>query len=313
MTTYRKIGLGGTFDHFHQGHQSFLLFASQLADELAIGVTTLAMTAQKKFSASIEPYEVRAAAVQAFLKNFNNSVQIVPLTDQFGPTLTGSSIEAIAATTDTQAGAQAINQKRVELGLAELPIHLQPMAPDQSGEVLSSERIRAGLVNRAGFVYASLFESNLTLSTPQKLFFSQIQGNLVEFPSPTKNIFVVGDTSLEKFLAHHWPYQLGIIDYLKERKDYQPHVVIDETDGVVRASNPAGEISAELAQTIKKALVESAHHIIVSGEEDLSAAALLLLAPLGSYIYYGQPKQGMVELQVTEAKKEEVRTVLASK
>ncbi|MDQ5951488.1 MAG: pantetheine-phosphate adenylyltransferase, partial [Patescibacteria group bacterium] len=115
MYKYKKIGLGGTFDHFHKGHQAFLLFASQLAQHLVIGITTPEMITHKKFSSQIQEYEMRADAVKSFTKNFFNTVDVIPLTDPYGPTLLGSNVEALAATTATQSGAEAVNKKRESL------------------------------------------------------------------------------------------------------------------------------------------------------------------------------------------------------
>jgi len=50
--------------------------------------------------------------------------------------------------------------------------------------------------------------------------------------------------------------------------------------------------------------------IFVRGEEDLAAVPAMLMAPEGSAVLYGQPDQGVVLVQITESKKEEIRDLL---
>src|SRR5258708_21624046 len=61
---YSVVGLGGTFDHFHAGHRFFLDFATNLGEELKVGVATTRLTQIKMFADQIEPYEARVEAVQ---------------------------------------------------------------------------------------------------------------------------------------------------------------------------------------------------------------------------------------------------------
>lgn len=310
MYTYKKAGLGGTFDHFHKGHQAFLLFASQVAQHLVIGVTTPEMITHKKYYSQIESYEVRAEAVKKFTKNFFNTVDVIPLTDPYGPTLHGSNVETLVATVATRSGAEAVNLKRSQLGLADLPIHVCELENDENNAPLSSERIRGGGVNRVGKVYKNIFSKNIFLTEKQKQFFSKTHGNVVSTPTPNENIFVVGDSSLELFIKNKWPYQLGVLDFLKNRKPYSPQILFNPP--FLTASNQSGEVSTEMVQAIERALQTKTKHLVIKGEEDLAAVVLVLVAPLGSSIYYGQPNTGMVEMIVTEELKNQCLDVFSS-
>lgn len=312
MYTYKKIGLGGTFDHFHKGHQAFLLFSSQLAEHLVIGITTPEMILHKNFYSQIEEYDARAEAVRSFTKNFFNKVDVIPLTDPYGPTLMGSNVEALAATVATKKGAEAVNTKRLELGLPAIPIHTCELEMNENGEPLASEKIRAGKVNRTGSVYKNIFTSTFIPTTKQLQFFTQPQGAVVNTPSPAEYVYVVGDTSLESFIKNNWPYQLGVVDFLKQKKPYQPQVITTSA-AEHHVTNKAGEIAVELVNALELALSENHRHIIVNGEEDLAAVALVMLAPLGAHIYYGQPNVGMIEMIANEQKKEECFKILTSK
>ena len=68
--------------------------------------------------------------------------------------------------------------------------------------------------------------------------------------------------------------------------------------------NPAGIITKELTAALLTALQKDIKYVFVDGEEDTATIVLVLILPLGAKIYYGQPGEGMVELAVTEEKKQ---------
>ena len=50
--------------------------------------------------------------------------------------------------------------------------------------------------------------------------------------------------------------------------------------------------------------------MVVDGEEDLLTIVAVLLAPYGSMVMYGQPKQGVVVLEVKEEVKKRFREII---
>ena len=48
----------------------------------------------------------------------------------------------------------------------------------------------------------------------------------------------------------------------------------------------------------------------MDGEEDLLALAAVLFAPFGSMVVYGQPKQGIVVIDVTEDSKRRIHDIV---
>ena len=50
--------------------------------------------------------------------------------------------------------------------------------------------------------------------------------------------------------------------------------------------------------------------IVINGEEDLLALPAVLFAPEGSFVVYGQPKEGVVVIKVTAEKKAEVKLII---
>lgn len=72
----------------------------------------------------------------------------------------------------------------------------------------------------------------------------------------------------------------------------------------ITAVNPAGHISPSLEKAVSTAVKNaSPTNLFVVGEEDLAVIPLLLQAPLGVKIAYGQPAEGIVVLDVDEKNK----------
>ena len=80
---------------------------------------------------------------------------------------------------------------------------------------------------------------------------------------------------------------------------------------VFYARNPPGTITEEAIKTIKDALeTDKRAQIVIDGEEDLLTLIAVLHAPEKALVIYGQPKEGLVVIKVTENKKAEVRKIL---
>lgn len=307
---YSAVGLGGTFDHFHVGHASFLEHASTLSEMLIIGITTEAMLKHKPFSTSIEAYEDRKAAVTAFLHAKKIPHEIVPLHDVAGPALTDTRIEALIVTSDTIKGAEKINELRSKAGVPPLPVEVAEMVAGNGTTTVSSGRIRAGTHNRAGQRYSQLFNKKITLTQEQRSSMRIVHGTLRDSAAvEDSSRFLVGDSTLKRFLKHAYAYDMAVIDGKEQREPYYP-LAIDHTAIDLIVANPPGAITPMLAKGIEVALRQKLIHIYVDGEEDLAAVVLLLLLPLGAVIYYGQPSEGLVRWEVTEEMKEHLATLL---
>lgn len=318
--------MGGSFDHFHEGHRHFLSQAAALADQLVIGVTNDAMIQTKAYSWALEPLAARLASVTNFCERLGIKFQTRILNDIYGPTLEPDSPPAVLVTPDTLAGGEMINRVRASRQLPTLTLELADFWQDELGQALHSERIRQGQVSRQGQVYTRIFETNLTLTPTQRDHFSQPQGHLVDLaifhPQTDTPIIVVGDQSLETFITRGWPYHLGIYDHYRLRQPATSSV-IDGLTATETVTNPAGKILQAPVKILEKLLLnwetlpqlqDLAHqplHLEVAGEEDLLAVALILLVPLGTHIYYGQPGAGIVDMVATESLKHNVFSVLS--
>ena len=115
----------------------------------------------------------------------------------------------------------------------------------------------------------------------------------------------VGDQTTKNLVDIDLIPDLGIIDNRIQRKDHNYDII--RTENILNADNPAGTITENLWETIEEAisltLEDSGNRIIVvKGEEDLAVLPCLLIAPEDAVILYGQPNEGLVFVNVFEAK-----------
>jgi hypothetical protein len=62
----------------------------------------------------------------------------------------------------------------------------------------------------------------------------------------------------------------------------------------IRVKNPAGTLTDELIRALEYAVEHPPFTVIVDGEEDLAVIPLVIAAPDGAIVLYGQPHQGVV-------------------
>jgi uncharacterized protein (UPF0218 family) len=81
---------------------------------------------------------------------------------------------------------------------------------------------------------------------------------------------------------------------------------------LVRASNPAGTITAEAIEALRNALGgEKPVRVLIEGEEDLLAIPAIEAAPTGASLYYGQPGDGVVMVMVDERARSSAKSIIA--
>ncbi|AET40402.1 putative pantetheine-phosphate adenylyltransferase Ecym_5670 [Eremothecium cymbalariae DBVPG len=146
---YEVSALGGTFDHFHDGHKILLSVATLLTSKkLIVGVTVEELLVNKKYKELLESFEDRCHSVCMFLNRLKKSleVKIVALHDICGPTGSVPEIEALIVSRETVAGGEIINKTRNQKGMKELEIYVvNILGGDESDswkEKLSSTEIR---------------------------------------------------------------------------------------------------------------------------------------------------------------------------
>jgi uncharacterized protein (UPF0218 family) len=113
---------------------------------------------------------------------------------------------------------------------------------------------------------------------------------------------VVGDFTTENILASKLRPDIVVVDHRIMRITVAP---LDYgTRRVIDTKNAQGTIDAEAWEALGEAVtLKSEASVIVEGEEDLLVLPLISLMPLRSVIVYGQPREGMVAVEVTEEMK----------
>src|SRR3990172_4565885 len=324
MKRYRLAALGGTFDHLHMGHERFIASALAAAERVIIGVTSDDFPQIKAARDLIKSFRQRRQELEEFIgkQGLSERVELIPLEDRYGPTVSQPGIEAVVVTQQTYDGGREINTKRELVGMGPLPLIKAEMVTDQEGKYLSSTRIRLGEIDREGRLFQALFQERYDLSPSQKEELRKPQGTLFRFPRaldlrlviaavrPTK-LALVGDVAVGFFLKNGLAFDYGVFDEIIGRKSTALVTGLAGSEAwVVPADNPAGGGTPDLVRALKQV---QGHHrglVKVRGEEDLAVLPLVMLLPLGSLIFYGQPGQGLVALSVSEATKRYYRSWL---
>jgi len=123
IPSFQKVALGGTFDRIHNGHKKLLALAAAVCTgAITIGITGDVMLAAKKNAGLISSFAARRSGVEQFMSSIkkHQELNLVELSDPFGPTITDASIEAIVVSSETIGGALKINSLRAEKGMQPL-------------------------------------------------------------------------------------------------------------------------------------------------------------------------------------------------
>lgn len=310
---YDLIASGGTFDLLHKGHKSFLEQVVKLADKVIVGVTSDSYVSNFKIN-NYENFKTREKNVYEYLKTLSapNKIEILEINDIYGPVLSKNfKAGAMAVTPQTNRTAIGINEERIEKGLQPLAIEILEIDSAEDGSIISSTRIRNGEINREGRLYVNkkwlnsdiylLSELRSTLHKPLGKILSEVPK---EIESKT---ITIGDITTKKFNEKNINQFLSIIDFqVKRQKKFNKISELGfEEIKAIKVKNPAGTITSDLFKAIIYTFRSKKRQIIlVDGEEDLAVLPVIIASPLGFKIYYGQPDEGLVEVEVNERMKE---------
>jgi len=124
-----------------------------------------------------------------------------------------------------------------------------------------------------------------------------------------KTIYTVGDVVTFNLVQSGIVPAIAIIDGQSMREPFIGPP--GDFQRCYRARNPSGTLTSELLEVIQKAIEVPDTLIFVEGEEDLAVIPLVLAAPLGTIILYGQPGKGVVFCDVTPIAKQKAREMLS--
>jgi pantetheine-phosphate adenylyltransferase len=321
---YKIIGVSGTFDHLHKGHEKILKKALGSAEKIICGLMSQNAINYKILPQTIQSYLERQTTLNNFFssQDATSRVKIVKLNDIFGPTLGRTEIEALVVSKEKESAVDFINLQRTEHKLPVLQKIIISMALAQDLKPLSSSRIRLGQIDRDGFVYAGIFEKNLALPENLRKNLKQPLGQLLHANEiknqPAPFIAIVGDVITDFFNKSRLNFSLAVVDYKNKRiplpNNYHYELFNNFFDYGEFVNDP-GTVSQKfvkyLITILKHAILINKKGVIrIIGEEDLVVLPLIMLSPLKSLIYYGQPDQGAVKIEVTEQKKQKVQKIL---
>jgi pantetheine-phosphate adenylyltransferase len=317
------IVCGGTFDHFHEGHKKFLKYAFPLGKNIIIGITgdsyILHSKSKIKNPRFIESFRKRKQSVSEFVKSqkISDKAKLVKIDDFLGPTLSKNLlIDAIVVSDDTKKGAEIINQERANLDLPPLKIFIASSVRAEDGKPISSERIRKGEIDRQGKLYVKPLWLKTDLALPEDLRgelkkpFGLLDCDFLKPQDQLDLIISVGDVTTKILNKLSFNQKLSVIDFKIARKETLSSfsdLGFSGGEKVISVKNPAGYIAHDLflkVSEIIKSDFSKRTVLNVVGEEDLAVLPLILVAPLGAIIYYGQPNVGTVKISVSESSKE---------
>jgi hypothetical protein len=154
-----------------------------------------------------------------------------------------------------------------------------------------------------------------TLKEPLGDLFTEEQ--LFDYIKKTGNKIVsVGDLVTYTLLVHDIEPLFCIVDDHTRRHDVKQDkikIIHEYGNQKITVNNPAGTITNELWDTIKKLYETDKSNllVLVNGEEDLAALPAILYAPSDVTIIYGMPDKGVVAVPATEHHKQKVKDIIA--
>lgn len=321
---FKHTVVGGTFDRLHQGHKHLLGEGFARGAKVTIGISSDKF-AKERSKADIQKYEDRLKALQDFLalENFLERATFLNLNDVFGSTLDDDSIDSIIVTKNTLEGANQINTERKRRGLKLLKLIRSPLIAGEKKKVISSTNIRQGLTNRQGDDYFSkivrhkhLLPDDLRakISKPHGKVILEKDLKFFDFAKYPK-VILVGDIVTKTFVKLNLQFDLAIVDLKTNRRRLFKSLRdlgIQNPSKLIVVRNKRGTITKAMTKAIRKVFVKNFRGAVIKviGEEDLAVIPVVIQAPIGSIIFYGQRGQGIVCVDVEEVTKEKFLKIL---
>jgi GTP-dependent dephospho-CoA kinase len=130
------------------------------------------------------------------------------------------------------------------------------------------------------------------------------------FIKRSNKVITVGDTTTEKFVKFGFIPDLSIIDN-KEKRTVKDKPVEYSADKKIYLENKPGEVNAEAISIIREITPTNFNRmqIIISGEEDLLALPLFMYSPNGWTVFYGQPNEGLVVVEIDSNIRKKARLI----
>jgi GTP-dependent dephospho-CoA kinase len=130
------------------------------------------------------------------------------------------------------------------------------------------------------------------------------------FIKRSNKVITVGDTTTEKFVKFGFIPDLSIIDN-REKRTVKDKPVEYSADKKIYLENKPGEVNPEAISLIREITTTNFNRmqIIIKGEEDLLALPLFMYSPNGWTVFYGQPNEGLVVVEIDSNIRKKARLI----
>jgi len=142
---------------------------------------------------------------------------------------------------------------------------------------------------------------------------SELKKFKAEFEDKFKDKFCicVGDVVSNSMLSNGVNVNLYVYDGKTLRKDYYINRKDLENfkDNKFTVWNPAGMLTEHAFEIVRQAINFKHSKIFVDGEEDLFVIPCVKFSPLNTLLFYGQPGEGIVMVEVNEKVKKDIENL----
>ncbi len=143
------MGLGGTFDHLHDGHKFLLKTALSVAEFVEIGLTSQDLLKNKQFASELEDYNTRKENLINYVKSIAdiNRINIVEIQNwaDMDKYAQDPEYEGLIVSQETYENAIKLNENREKKGLNPLVLVVIPILKNEENVKISSTLIRKKL------------------------------------------------------------------------------------------------------------------------------------------------------------------------
>ncbi len=161
-----------------------------------------------------------------------------------------------------------------------------------------------------------MFEKDLVLPESQRGAFKEPIGREMDESELDDNAqtryITVGDVVSLTFRRHGVRPLLSVYDGSTERREMTDFAKLVEGEMKEVVSNPAGRITAEMADSIRRGIGGEVDLIRVEGEEDLALLPCLLYAEVGTVVVYGMPGRCMMAVEIDGAIRKRAAELVAT-
>lgn len=144
-----RVGIGGTFNIIHKGHELLFETAFSVGDEVEVGLTSDDF-ARRSRRVDILPYFQRKANLARFLERYGKPFDVVMISDMLGTAATSEKLGALVVSPETMPNADAINESRLRNGLRQLKVFCIREVKADDSDPISATRIVRGEIDKDG-------------------------------------------------------------------------------------------------------------------------------------------------------------------